>query len=223
MATFDWHAERTDLSDLALLEIAPESKDIDLKAVRLYRQGRLCDQMAKNRVDAVILCDPVNIRYATGTCNMQVHTARNAASRYLLLTAKRSIMFEFTGCEHLSMGFETVDESATYVIKENELVGLDTDVAGCHGYFSGFSRTFHSGPDPPTEEQKKLYKLGYEHVHYNMGIIRPGMTFAEYASNARKIPDEYYANRYPISGHGCGLTGGVPVSVCPRRLRGVWL
>ncbi|KAM5365010.1 hypothetical protein ACJZ2D_011270 [Fusarium nematophilum] len=110
MATFDWHAERTDLSDLALLEIAPESKDIDLKAVRLYRQGRLCDQMAKNRVDAVILCDPVNIRYATGTCNMQVHTARNAASRYLLLTAKRSIMFEFTGCEHLSMGFETVDE-----------------------------------------------------------------------------------------------------------------
>lgn len=72
MANFDWHAERTDLSGISLLDRAPESEGIDLKQVRLYRQGRLRDQMVKYGVDAVILSDPVNIRYATGTRNMQV-------------------------------------------------------------------------------------------------------------------------------------------------------
>ena len=74
----DWSNERTDLSPLALLESAPESRDIDLKAVRLYRLGRLREQMAKYQVDAVILSDPVNIRYATGSRNMQVFSMRNA-------------------------------------------------------------------------------------------------------------------------------------------------
>lgn len=53
-------------------------------------------------------------------------------------------------------------ETASYRIKENDLVALDTDVVGCHGYFSDFSRTFHAGPDHPTEEQKELYRLAYE-------------------------------------------------------------
>ena len=72
MANFDWHAERTDLSGIALLDRAPESEGIDLRQVRAYRQGRLREQMVKYGVDAVILSDPVNIRYATGTRNMQV-------------------------------------------------------------------------------------------------------------------------------------------------------
>jgi hypothetical protein len=37
MANFDWHAERSDLAGIALLDRAPESEGIDLKAVRLYR------------------------------------------------------------------------------------------------------------------------------------------------------------------------------------------
>lgn len=41
---------------------------------------------------------------------MQAFCMRNAASLYLLLTAKRSILFEFTGCTHLGEGYETVDE-----------------------------------------------------------------------------------------------------------------
>lgn len=43
-------------------------------------------------------------------------------------------------------------ESASYAISKNDLVVLDTDVVGCHGYYSDFSRTLHAGPDPPTEE-----------------------------------------------------------------------
>jgi len=110
MANYDWHAERSDLSDLALLDRAPESEGIDLKAVRQYRQARVRTEMAQFNVDALILSDPINIRYATGTRNMQVFCQRNAPSRYLLLTESRSILFEFTGCLHLADGYETVDE-----------------------------------------------------------------------------------------------------------------
>ncbi|KAM0557205.1 hypothetical protein ACHAPJ_005469 [Fusarium lateritium] len=115
MANFDWHAEITDLTGLALLDRAPESEGIDLKAVRLYRLNRMRSQMVKYSLDAVIISDPVNIRYvtSTGTRNMQVFTARNTSTRSVLLTATRSIMFEFAGCLHLVKGYETIDEVRT--------------------------------------------------------------------------------------------------------------
>ena len=303
MANFDWHAERSDLSGIVLLDHASESEGIDLKAVRDYRLGRVRAEMAKRDIAVVILSDPINIRYATGTRNMQVFSMRNAPSRYLLLTAEKSILFEFTGCLHLADGFETVDEvrptrTASFVaagpaiaerekvwaeemanlitslvgknvsvgmermnagaaialqnlafpivdaqepvemaraiksdeemkcvlaslrateigvgklrdaiqpgmtenelwsvlhqsiiaqngdycetrllssgertnpwfqetsnntIGKNELIALDTDVVGCHGYYSDFSRTFHYGPDAPSQQQRTLYKDG---------------------------------------------------------------
>lgn len=110
MANFDWHAERFDLAGIALLDRAPESEGIDLSAVRLYRLRRVREQMKHYGVDAVILSDPINIHYATGARNMQVFCQRNAPSRYLLQTAERSILFEFTGCLHLGEGYETIDE-----------------------------------------------------------------------------------------------------------------
>ncbi|MTI42110.1 aminopeptidase P family protein [Roseibium hamelinense] len=353
MANFDWHAERSDLSGIALLDRAPESEGIDLAAVRLYRRQRVRDKMAEYGVDAVILSDPVNIRYATGTRNMQVFSQRNAPARYLLLTQDRSILFEFTGALHLANGYETVDEvrpaatasfvaagpdiaarerrwaiemadtvtglvgkgatlglerlnagvaialkdcgltivdaqqpvemaraikspeemkcviaslratevgvgklraglrpgmtenelwsvlhqsvisqnadycetrllnagartnpwfqeTSSNIIGENELIALDTDVVGCHGYYSDFSRTFHSGPDKPSPVQRELYKTAHEQVHHNMGILKPGMSFRDYADRAWNIPEKYYENRYYLSAHGCGMTGEYP-------------
>ena len=353
MANFDWHAERSDLSGIVLLDRAPESEGIDLKAVRAYRLGRVRAEMAKRDIAAVILSDPINIRYATGTRNMQVFSMRNAPSRYLLLTAEKSILFEFTGCLHLADGFETVDEvrparTASFVaagpaiaerekvwaaemadlitslvgknvsvgmermnagaaialqnlgfrivdaqepvemaraiksdeemkcvlaslrateigvgklrdaiqpgmtenelwsvlhqsiiaqngdycetrllnsgertnpwfqetsnntIGKNELIALDTDVVGCHGYYSDFSRTFHSCPDAPSQQQRTLYKVAMEQVHHNMDIIKAGMSFRDYAVQAWDIPEKYYANRYYLSAHGCGMTGEYP-------------
>lgn len=353
MGTLDWHAERSDLDGIALLDRAPESMDIDLPKVRLYRQSRVRSEMAKRGIAAIILSDPVNIRYATGTRNMQVFSARNTPARYLLMTMDRAILFEFTGCAHLANGFETIDEvrpartasfvaagsriadrekhwaaemaktihemvgtgasvgvermnagaaialadqglrivdaqepvemaraiksgeelkcihaslrateiavgklrdairpgqtenelwsilhqsviaqngdycetrllnsgrrtnpwfqeTATKIIGENELIALDTDVVGCHGYYSDFSRTFHSGPGKPTEGQKTLYKTALEQVHHNMGILKAGLSFRDYAERAWNIPDRYFANRYYLSAHGCGMTGEYP-------------
>lgn len=353
MANFDWHAERSDLDGITLLDRAPEGEGIDLESVRLYRLGRVREQMAHFGVDAVILSDPINIRYATGARNMQVFCQRNAPSRYLLLTAARSLLFEFTGCLHLGQGLETIDEvrpaktasfvaagpgiqarekawaiemadlieelagkgatvglerlnagtaialkdcglrivdaqqpvemarsvksneemkcvnaslratetgvarlrdairpgmtenelwsvlhqsviaqnadycetrllnagartnpwfqeTSSNVIGENELIALDTDVVGCHGYYSDFSRTFHSGPGKPTEAQRELYKVAYEQVQNNMDILHAGMSFLDYAERAWDIPEKFYDNRYYLSAHGCGMTGEYP-------------
>ena len=354
MAELDWHAERSDLHGLAQLDRSPSDDGIDHVAVRTYRQARVRAQMLVYGVDAVILSDPVNIRYATGTRNMQVFSMRNAPSRYLVMTQNRSILFEFTGCEHLAEGFETVDEvrqakTASFVaagphiaerertwglemaalireligeqkatvgverlnagskfalleagltvvdaqqpvemaraikspeemkcviaslrateigvarlrdairpgltevelwsvlhqaiiaqngdyvetrllnagartnpwfqeaspgvISPNDLIALDTDVVGCHGYYADFSRTFHAGPDKPSAVQKELYRVAFEQVHHNMDILHPGMTFRDYADKAWNIPEKFYKNRYYLSAHGVGMTGEYP-------------
>jgi Xaa-Pro dipeptidase len=339
---------------IELLDEAPESLGIDLGRMRRQRLQRVRHEMALRDIGAVVLSDAVNIRYATGARNMQVFTSRNAPSRYLLLTAERSILYEFTGAEHLADGLDTVDdvrpavtasfvaagaaiavrerewakematmirgllgegdhrvglerlnagsalalaatgvqivdaqvpvemaraiksdeeiaciraslrmtesavrevrealrpgltenelwavlhatviasngdyvetrllnsgprtnpwfqETTSRVIRPNELVALDTDVVGCHGYYSDFSRTFHSGPERPTAEQRSLYQLAVEQIEHNMSIIEPGLSFREYAERAWDIPERFRRNRYYLSAHGCGMTGEYP-------------
>jgi Xaa-Pro aminopeptidase len=101
-------------------------------------------------------------------------------------------------------------ETGQKPLHANELVALDTDVVGCHGYYSDFSRTFHVGPDRPTAEQRELYRLAYEQVQHNIAIIKPGLGFRDYAERAWNIPARFHANRYYLSAHGVGMTGEYP-------------
>ena len=354
MSLIEWHQDHPEQSFLAVDGTAPESAGINLRKVRLYRLNRVRQEMKRRDIAALILSDPVNIRYTTGARNMQVFSARNTPSRYLLLTDQESILYEFTGCLHLAKDLETIDKvlpstTASYVaagpqiaqrekawasdmlktiqklvgerrltiglermnagvaielalqgvevvdaqepvemarcikskeelkcmmaslqatetavgvlrehirpgitenelwsvlhqqiiamngdyvetrllssgsrtnpwfqesshrtIGKNELIGLDTDVVGCHGYYSDFSRTFHSGPDQPSRQQKELYRVAYEQIQHNISILKPGMTFREYAEKAWDIPEKYHANRYYLSAHGVGMTGEYP-------------
>lgn len=168
MKTIDWHSNRSDLSQLVLLDRAPESDGIDLAAVRRYRQDRLRHEMALRGVDAVILSDPVNIRYATGTRNMQVFSLRatetavgklrDAIRPGITETELWSVMHQAVIAQNgdycetrlLSAGQRTnpwFQEAAHHVIEPDSLIALDTDVVGCHGYYADFSRTFHAGPN----------------------------------------------------------------------------
>lgn len=353
MTTFDWHAERSDLAGITLLDQTPDNLEIDINTVQQYRLQRVRQEMEVRGISALIISDPVNIRYATGARNMQIFCARNTPSRYLIVTPHKNILFEFTGCAHLGEGLETIDEvrssvtasfvaagnnikqkekdwaremtailvelvgiggkvgmermnagtaiamstsgyeivdaqepiemarciksaeemkcviaslrmtergvmrlrntirpgitenelwsvlhqtviaeegdycetrllssgartnpwfqeTASKVIGENELIALDTDVVGCFGYYSDFSRTFHSGPNKPSEQQKTLYKVAYEQVQHNLSIIKPGMSFKDYSNEAWNIPEKYHSNRYYLSAHGVGMTGEYP-------------
>ena len=106
----DWHAARSDLKELALVERTAPVDDVDRVALRAWRLQRLRAEMRKRDVAACVLFDPVNIRYPTGARNMQVFHARNPA-RYLLVAAEGPvILYEFTGCTHPAAGLETISE-----------------------------------------------------------------------------------------------------------------
>src|SRR4029078_8523020 len=95
---------------LAPLALPRGEEPIDLAAVRSYRLARVREQMEAHALDACILLDPVNIRYATGARNMQVFHARNPA-RYLFVPRSGPVVLhEFAGCAHLAEGIETIDE-----------------------------------------------------------------------------------------------------------------
>ena len=113
----------------------------------------------------------------------------------------------------LSSGSHTnpwFQETSDKVIGADELIAFDTDVVGCHGYYADYSRTFHAGPGRPSDEQRELYRIAHEQVHHNMGIIEPGLTFAEYSERAWDLPERFAAHRYYLSSHGVGMTGEYP-------------
>ena len=79
-------------------------------ALRAYRLGRVREQLRKHDYAGILLYDPINIRYATDTANMQVWTMHNKV-RYLFLPTEGPItLFDFHNCEHLADGHESVDE-----------------------------------------------------------------------------------------------------------------
>ena len=130
-----WHNEDPDSSgsnsiELQLLDRDPTDDLIDLAAVRLYRLGRVREEMANYGVDACLLFDAINMRYATGTRNMQIFSARNPA-RYLFVPLNGPvILYEFTGCEHLADSLETIDEvrpavTASFVAAGDEIGGRE--------------------------------------------------------------------------------------------------
>ncbi len=83
---------------------------IDEVAVRSYRLGRIRKLLAEHDIPAVLLFDPINIRYANGSRNMQVWTMHNFARYALVLADGPSIMFELTTGFHLLDNLETIDE-----------------------------------------------------------------------------------------------------------------
>jgi Xaa-Pro aminopeptidase len=95
--------------------------DINQVEIRRYRLTRLRSLSATEDVAAVLLFDPINIRYANGSRNMQVWTMHNFCRYALIATHGPSLMFDGTTAHHLLQGLETIDEirpawSADYVI-----------------------------------------------------------------------------------------------------------
>ncbi|MDQ0159380.1 M24 family metallopeptidase [Alkalibacillus salilacus] len=336
-----------------------DKTQIDLVRMRKYRLNRVREQLKSLGYGGIVIFDPVNLRYATGSRNMQVFMLRNPGRYVFIPTEGPVVLFDFPNCEHLSEGIETIDEvrpalTMSYVasgynledtakqwaqeiaslmrehagrnnkiavdrihpsgaialanegmrvvdgqepieharsikskeeieamkisvqtaeagmvrmvealepgitenelwsylhqtniaqggdyvetrllssgertnpwfqecsdkvINEGELVAFDTDMNGPFGYFTDISRTFFCGDSQPTDEQRRLYQTAYEQIQYNMELLKPGMTFREYAEKSWQIPDEFFPNRYFTVAHGTGLSGEYPYIVYPQ-------
>ena len=84
--------------------------EIDFYKLRSYRLDRVKKELEKNNLEACILFDPVNIRYALDTVNMSVHNMHNL-TRYCFVPIKGPvILYEYFNCEKLSEHLNLIDE-----------------------------------------------------------------------------------------------------------------
>ncbi|MCF5019493.1 aminopeptidase P family protein, partial [Pseudomonas lactis] len=82
----------------------------EIQQIQLDRLQRVRNELKKRDYAACVLFDPTHMRYATGSRNMQVYSARNPA-RYAFIPAEGPVVvFEFGGCLHLAEQLNTVDE-----------------------------------------------------------------------------------------------------------------
>ena len=107
-------------------------------------------------------------------------------------------------------------EASNREVQAGELLALDTDMVGPHGYSCDMSRTWLCRPGTPTAEQCTLYGLAHEQVHHNMALLRPGLTMRELAEKSWRIPDRYEPFECVAVIHGIGLCNEYPQLV-PRK------
>ena len=84
--------------------------EIDFDKLRSYRLDRVKKELEKNNLEACILFDPVNVRYALDTLNMSVYNMHNL-TRYCFVPVNGPvILYEYFNCENLSEGLNLIDE-----------------------------------------------------------------------------------------------------------------
>ncbi|HEY5817241.1 MAG TPA: Xaa-Pro peptidase family protein [Mesorhizobium sp.] len=82
----------------------------DLPAMRRYRLVRIRDELQRRGYAGALLYDPVNIRYATDSTNMQLWVAHNPTRHCFVATEGPVVLFDYFSCEHLSDHSGVVDE-----------------------------------------------------------------------------------------------------------------
>lgn len=324
----------------------------DLDKVRLYRRGRICEQLIKHDYAAILLFDPLNIRYACDATNMQIWCTHYETRCVLLMADGKTILFDYADHPHLVDGLPTIDDyqvmdvfyyfaagtksadhakgfarqiydmlqkyggknkrlaidrlshqgidalrdlglqifdgqEATEIarsiksseelelmraaieiaekgmdamkqalapgitenalwaklhecnianggewietrllasgprtnpwfyecsmrqIEAGDMVCFDTDMIGPYGYCADISRAWICG-DNPTDTQRELYKMSFDQLQHDIGILKPGMSFREVSDKCWPIPAEFQKNRYSCMIHGVGLADEWP-------------
>jgi Xaa-Pro aminopeptidase len=115
---------------------------------------------------------------------------------------------EFIDCRLLSSGPRTnpwFQESGNRVVSAGEILAFDTDMIGPMGAMSDISRTYVVPGVRPTAEQRTLYSLAEEQIAHNIALLRPGLSFNEFADRSWPVPERFFRNRYMVLVHGVGL------------------
>jgi Xaa-Pro aminopeptidase len=84
--------------------------DPNLAAMRKYRLERIRAELKRRDYAGVLLYDPVNIRHATDSTNMQLWVAHNPTRHCFVAADGPVVLFDYFSCEHLSDHAGTVDE-----------------------------------------------------------------------------------------------------------------
>lgn len=109
-----------------------------------------------------------------------------------------------------------MQECSDRVIEAGDTVGFDTDLVGPYGYCSDISRTWVCPGLAPTDEQLSNHAMGTEQINTNAELIKPGVTFFEFAEKGYKLPGDYFPQRYGVVIHGVGLCDEYPAIDYPK-------
>ncbi len=112
---------------LSLTDSEPLS--VDAPKLRSQRLARLRDMMREKQYAAVLLFDPNNQRYATGSRNMFGYFLRNSTRYFFVPTEGPIILFEYPQSAHVSTSLETVQEARNSRIVWSSVGGRDTATA----------------------------------------------------------------------------------------------
>ncbi len=85
--------------------------DETLAAARAYRKQRMVDQIVASDCDALLLYDPINIRYVLDVSNMQIWMMHNAFHYAVICADGTAVDFAYGGSEHLAVDLPGVTES----------------------------------------------------------------------------------------------------------------
>ena len=84
--------------------------EINFTKLRSYRLDRVKKELEKNNLEACILFDPVNVRYALDTVNMSVYNMHNLTRYCFVPVDGPVILYEYFNCEGLSNHLNLIDE-----------------------------------------------------------------------------------------------------------------
>lgn len=82
----------------------------NLDVIRAYRLQRIRAKLAELDYAGMIALDPLNIRYATDSRNMQVWSLHNPMRYCFIATEGPVVLFEFMRCMHLSQHLPLISE-----------------------------------------------------------------------------------------------------------------
>ena len=84
--------------------------EINFDKLRSYRLDRVKKELEKNNLEACILFDPVNIRYALDTANMSIYNMHNLTRYCFVPVSGPTILYEYFNCEILSKHLNLINE-----------------------------------------------------------------------------------------------------------------
>ena len=84
--------------------------EINFTKLRSYRLDRVKKELEKNNLEACILFDPVNVRYALDTVNMSIYNMHNLTRYCFVPVDGPVILYEYFNCEGLSHHLNLIDE-----------------------------------------------------------------------------------------------------------------
>lgn len=170
------------------------------------------------------------VRQSVGVCQIALKKMIAATKPGMTENAVWSILHqtnielggEWVETRLLSSGPRTnpwYQEASERQVELGDIICIDSDMIGPHGYGADISRSWTVGDGKPNDNQRRLYSLAHEQVQRNLELFVPRRSFFELADLAHRMPEKYKALEQPAIAHGSGLCNEFPLLIHSDKIR----